>query len=185
MTDHTGHRERMRSSLRENGLRAFAEHEVLEMVLGFCVPRVDLNSLSHRLIERFGGINAIFEADEAQIIQKGGVSEHTARVLKALGACVAAYIEAGDTEKRFILTSEEQAELFDEFDDGDSHIALLSGVKELLCGFRLPKAGYIEFTLARVLQYEAEYVVFAGSSAERAGLEEALTEIGVELIFKK
>ena len=74
MTDHTGHRERMRSSLRENGLRAFAEHEVLEMVLDFCVPRVDLNSLSHRLIERFGGINAIFEADEAQIIQKGGVS---------------------------------------------------------------------------------------------------------------
>ena len=57
---HQGHRARQRKKLLENGPRAFADHELLEMLLYYAIPRRDTNELAHRLLERFGSLQGVF-----------------------------------------------------------------------------------------------------------------------------
>ena len=52
--EHSGHRERLRARYAESGFEGFAPHEVLELLLTFAIPRVNVNPLAHRLLERFG-----------------------------------------------------------------------------------------------------------------------------------
>lgn len=58
---HQGHRARQRKKLLENGPRAFADHELLEMLLYYAIPRRDTNELAHRLLERFGSLQGASE----------------------------------------------------------------------------------------------------------------------------
>ena len=38
---HEGHRDRLRSRFREQGADSLADHELLELLLFFCIPRRD------------------------------------------------------------------------------------------------------------------------------------------------
>lgn len=44
--EHAKHRERMRTRFLEHGLDNFADHEVLELLLFYAVPRGDVNPLA-------------------------------------------------------------------------------------------------------------------------------------------
>lgn len=54
--EHAKHRERMRTRFLEHGLDNFADHEVLELLLFYAVPRGDVNPLAHRLLDEFGSL---------------------------------------------------------------------------------------------------------------------------------
>ena len=47
---HEGHRARMKKKLLENGERSLADHELLEVLLYYAIPRRDTNELAHRLL---------------------------------------------------------------------------------------------------------------------------------------
>ncbi|MDD2433417.1 MAG: hypothetical protein PHX01_07000, partial [Clostridia bacterium] len=53
---HQGHRQRMRTRYIKEGLDAFADHQVLEMLLFYCIPRRDTNELAHKMIREFGSL---------------------------------------------------------------------------------------------------------------------------------
>ena len=78
---HDGHRARMKEQFLQNGIDAFNEHQVLEMLLFFSVSRKDTNPLAHRLIERFGGLAEVLDADYEELLQVDGVTEHVATSL--------------------------------------------------------------------------------------------------------
>ena len=46
---HSGHRSRMRRRFLETGFTGFQPHEVLEMILFYCIPRRDTNEIAHKL----------------------------------------------------------------------------------------------------------------------------------------
>lgn len=48
---HEGHRARMKKKLLENGERSLADHELLEVLLYYAIPRRDTNELAHRAAE--------------------------------------------------------------------------------------------------------------------------------------
>ena len=50
MSVHEGHRQRKKEQFREHGLDAFADHEALELLLYYAIPRQDTNPIAHRLI---------------------------------------------------------------------------------------------------------------------------------------
>ena len=77
---HQGHRARQRKKLLENGPRAFADHELLEMLLYYAIPRRDTNELAHRLLERFGSLQGVFSAPE-ELSTVEGVGENAAVLL--------------------------------------------------------------------------------------------------------
>ena len=77
MSIHAGHRERIRERLRTAGLNAFSEHEVLELLLTFAIPRQDTNPLAHDLINTFGSLSAVLDADESELLRVKGVGKYT------------------------------------------------------------------------------------------------------------
>ena len=78
---HDGHRARKKTQFREHGLDAFADHEALELLLFYAVPRGDVNPLAHRLLERFGSLEAVFSAPPEELQKVEGVGEHAATLL--------------------------------------------------------------------------------------------------------
>lgn len=78
---HQGHRERLRQRYSENGLSGFADHEALELLLQFAIPRKDTNETAHALINHFGSLAAVFSADAAALCEVPGVGMNTAILL--------------------------------------------------------------------------------------------------------
>lgn len=75
---HEGHRERMKQRYLSQGLDGFAEHEVLEMLLFYSVPRADTNELAHALLDRFSDLHGVLSAEPRELCQVSGVKMHTA-----------------------------------------------------------------------------------------------------------
>lgn len=80
-TVHAGHRRRLRERFRTQGLAGFAEHEVLELLLTYAIPQRDVNPVAHALIDRFGSLSAVLEADAAELMRVEGVGEHAASLI--------------------------------------------------------------------------------------------------------
>lgn len=81
MAVHEGHRARKKEQFRSHGLDAFADHEVLELLLYYAVPRQDTNPIAHRLMEKFGSLEAVFSAGCAELESVEGVGENAATLL--------------------------------------------------------------------------------------------------------
>ncbi len=64
---HSGHRERMFKKFLANGIDCFADHEKLEILLYYILPRVDTNKLAHTLINRFGSLQGVFNATKSEL----------------------------------------------------------------------------------------------------------------------
>lgn len=81
---HEGHRERKRRQFIEHGLDAFADHEVLELLLFYSIRQRDTNAAAHRLIERFGSLDGVFSAHVEELASVEGVGEKSAVLLSML-----------------------------------------------------------------------------------------------------
>ena len=64
---HEGHRQRLKTRFRKEGLDNFDELYVLELLLFYCVPRKDTNPLAHSLLNRFGDLNGVLDASAAEL----------------------------------------------------------------------------------------------------------------------
>lgn len=78
MEHHDGHRRRMKERFAEHGLDNFSDVHALELLLFYALPQRDTEPLAHRLIDRFGSLNAVFEATIQELQQVDGVGENTA-----------------------------------------------------------------------------------------------------------
>ncbi len=85
MNEHEGHRVRLRESFIETGIEGMADHQVLELLLTYALPRVDVNPLAHRLLDRFGSLEQVLSARPDQLRQIRGIGESTAIFLSLLG----------------------------------------------------------------------------------------------------
>ncbi len=83
---HDGHRQRMRARFLLHGAAGFNEHELLEMLLFYAIPRVNTNELAHRLLETFGSLHAVLCAAPEALRQVRGVTENTVVLLQMLPA---------------------------------------------------------------------------------------------------
>ena len=81
---HNGHRNRMRERFRSNGFNGMREHEILEMLLYYSVPRKDTNPIGHRLINRFGSLTGVLDASFDQLLLVDGITENSATLIKMM-----------------------------------------------------------------------------------------------------
>ena len=79
---HDGHREKMKKRFLEGGLDHFADHEALELLLFYAIPRRDTNELAHRLMDRYGSLDAVFSAPAEDLMRVDGIGEHAAALIK-------------------------------------------------------------------------------------------------------
>lgn len=84
VTIHDGHRQRLRTRFRTEGLEGFAHHEVLELLLFYGRARGDVNPLAHGLLDAFGSIKGVLEASPEQLMTVNGVGEETATLISLM-----------------------------------------------------------------------------------------------------
>ena len=78
---HDGHREKMRQRFMTGGLDAFADHEILELLLYYAIPRRDTNPIAHALMERYGSLPAVLSAPMEDLKRTEGIGESAAVLL--------------------------------------------------------------------------------------------------------
>ncbi len=78
---HEGHRQRLTERFLKEGLEGFEEHEILEYLLFYALPRIDTNAIAHRLIDTFGSLSGVLEADARDLEQIEGIGKKAAAYL--------------------------------------------------------------------------------------------------------
>lgn len=81
---HRGHRNRLTKRYLASLGEDFSEHELLELVLFYSLPRRNTNTIAHELIERFGTINRMVEASVDELKLVDGIGDKSAVLLKLL-----------------------------------------------------------------------------------------------------
>lgn len=101
---HEGHRQRLTQRYMSGGLEGFEEHEILELLLFYAVPRVDTNPIAHRLIKHFGSLAGVLEATPKDLEETEGIGPRTAAFLSMLPDVLRAY-EKSRLGKRPVIRS--------------------------------------------------------------------------------
>ncbi len=70
---HQGHRKRLRERFIESGGRDLTDHELLELLLFFVIPRLNTNETAHQLIREFGSLRGVCNADRERLERVTGV----------------------------------------------------------------------------------------------------------------
>ena len=96
---HCKHRQRMKEKLLADG--EFASHELLELLLSFAIPRKNTNEIAHRLIDRFGSLESVFNAPCEEVAAVRGMGLHSALMLRTVAATWRRVREENDSKKTF------------------------------------------------------------------------------------
>lgn len=111
MSIHDGHRKRLKNRFLEQGLDGFDDHNVLELFLFYTLPRQDTNPIAHALLDRFGTLDAVFEAPVEELSKVAGIGENSAAFLKLVPAVARRY-EMERNRPEEIIDSSEKAGAF-------------------------------------------------------------------------
>lgn len=105
---HDGHREKMRKRYLTGGLDSFADHEALELLLYYAIPRRDVNPIAHALMERYGSLSAVLSAPVEDLKNVEGIGERAA-VLLSLVPQVSKKARLADASQETVLSTTERA----------------------------------------------------------------------------
>ena len=79
---HDGHRMNMRRKYLEGDTDLLEDHELLEILLYYAIPRRDTNGVAHLLLSRYGSLTAVFRAPVADLMEVPGMGMSAALMLK-------------------------------------------------------------------------------------------------------
>ncbi len=170
---HDQHRKRVKTEFMEAGLQHWPEHKVLELLLFYALPQGDVNPLAHRLIEEFGSIAGVFDADAARLQAVKGIGPHAATLCKLIPQLCAFYMGSRASVEDIISHSYDIHRLLAPYFYGHrnemSYLVALDGKQKLL-GVRKISEGTpaaTEITARQVaeaaLSYHATKIILAHS----------------------
>ena len=81
---HEGHRARVKKRFLEEGLDSFSDIQALELLLFYVIPRSDTNPIAHALLDHFGSLSQVLEADVEELQKVRGVGENAAVFLSLI-----------------------------------------------------------------------------------------------------
>ncbi|MBP9691862.1 MAG: DNA repair protein RadC [Alphaproteobacteria bacterium] len=84
MTEHSGHRQRLRERFLKGGEKSLPDYEVIELLLFGVIPRGDVKPLAKKLLQECGGLSGLLQADVERLKVVPGVGEATIAMLKAV-----------------------------------------------------------------------------------------------------
>lgn len=201
---HAGHRKRMRARFSVHGGKDFADHELLELLLCYAIPRANTNDLAHRLLNEFGSLGGVLCASEDRITSVDGAGESVAILVNLCNEINRRSGEATDTSRKHLDTISKAGGFFVNQFKGESeeifYAALLDSSMKLielatLSTGSVNSAPFDVRALAkRALRKDATCVILAHNHPSGSALpsvddhkvtmhaESALSAIGVTLI---
>lgn len=103
---HDGHRERLRRRFLSHGLDVLQDHEVLELLLYYALPRSDTNLIARKLLEHFGSIRAVLEAPLHELKVIGGIGENSALLLYMITPLTRRYLLSRSDNSKYLSTTQ-------------------------------------------------------------------------------
>lgn len=120
MSVHDGHRSRKKEQYRRLGLHGMADHEVLELLLYYAIPRRDTNEIAHRLLKSFGSLDGVLTAPVEALAQVEGMGESSALLLQLIH----------DVHLRALISARRHTHFTSLKDYGDYAMQLLDGQRK-------------------------------------------------------
>ena len=145
--DNQGHRERIREKFLNNGIDGFAEYEILELLLTYCIPRKDTKPIAKELLNKFKSLDNVFKASFDKLSAIDGLGKNSITFLKLLGELPSIIYKDELKNKKLI----------------DKETLKISN-KDILLKYLRNKIGYEEI--------EKFYVIYLSSSNEVIEFEE-------------
>ncbi len=101
---HKGHRDRLKQRFLEEGLDNFTDIQVLELLLFYAIPQKDTNPIAHALLDTFGTLSRVLEADVKELKMVPGISDHSALLL-SLVTQLARFYQVDCAQRVEVLTT--------------------------------------------------------------------------------
>lgn len=83
--DNSGHRLRVKNAVKQNGFDHLTDERLLELILFYSIPRVEVYDVAKALVNEFGSLQDVFNADFHRLCKVKGVGENTALMITAMG----------------------------------------------------------------------------------------------------
>ncbi|MDE6784711.1 MAG: hypothetical protein K2J26_04970 [Ruminococcus sp.] len=115
----------MRKRLLDGGAEAFHDHEILEMLLFYCIPRKNTNEIAHALIESFGSINGVLNADIKELQKIDGIGAVSAKFIKFMSDVCRSYSASAGTLNPYLLFDDRASYLRKYFQNTPDGICLM------------------------------------------------------------
>ena len=87
---HDGHRERLKKRFL-NSPDSFENHELLELILFYAIPRKNTNETAHKLLSRFGSVKGILDANIDALTEVEDIGPNAALYIKAIAKLLSKY----------------------------------------------------------------------------------------------
>ena len=142
-----GHRERIKEKFLKNGIDGFAEYEILELLLTYCIPRKDTKPIAKDLLNKFKTLDNVFKADFDKLSVIDGLGNNSIAFLKLIGD-LPSIIYKDELKNKKLVNKE----------------TLKISNKDILLNYLRNKIGYEEI--------EKFYVIYLSSSNEVIEFEE-------------
>lgn len=102
-----GHRERIKNKFKVEGLKPFQDHEVLELLLTFAIPRKDTKKLAWALIKSFGSFEGVLDASYFELQKIEGLGPQSAILINLIREIITRYSYNRVKKQRRIGNQEE------------------------------------------------------------------------------
>ncbi len=90
---HDGHRQRLKDRFLKEGIDNFEDHNILELLLFFGIPRKDTNALAHSLMQEFGSLSGVFEAPFEELCKVKGITQNAAFLISMVPQLSRKYLD--------------------------------------------------------------------------------------------
>jgi DNA repair protein RadC len=97
-----GHRRRLRERFRAVGRRGLSDHELLELLLTYALPRRDTKPLAKTLLRSFGGFTGVLDQPAGKLEAVSGIGPDSSALVALVRSCVERYFEHGVTKAKRI-----------------------------------------------------------------------------------
>jgi DNA repair protein RadC len=136
---HSGHRDRLKNKYLSIGIDNLYNHEILELLLFYAIPRKDTNEIAHRILEKYNTISGVFEASPKDLALISGVGKNAATLISLAGDILRVVQKDKIKGKPLLDTTEKAGEY----------------IKNLFCGYN-HEVFYAVFlnTRSKVISYE-------------------------------
>jgi len=118
-----GHRQRLRQRFAQRGFAGFHDYEVLELLLTYAIPRIDVKPLAKRLLSQFGTLAGVFDASVTELSQTPGIGEGGAVFLSLIR----------QVEIRYLASDLPGKNVFDRPERVKAHLRLLLQGRSMEC----------------------------------------------------
>lgn len=108
------HRHRLREKFKKAASNGLHEYELLELLLTYAIPRIDVKLAAKELLKRFGGLSGVLDASQGEIEGIRGIGPISATLIRLVKELCVTY-SAQRMRNKDILSSPESVLEFSRF----------------------------------------------------------------------